>query len=216
MRLGYRRALLYAKALDQDNYRDLVHDAFLYTYTRSGTNLFDEHEGYICRCIKWMWRWSYQEKTYISGGKKFEYQFETFDDSEGGYNPEEILIAKDFHKYFLERLKSKPLLKNFLNYLEHGYEIKEICYMMQISPQTASNYRKHLKQLSETLRSPFNGSRVIFPKKNKITRRVYESNPDKYSSFIYDPNNYECDKSEYYTLLVNPETKEYLLITEKK
>lgn len=62
-----------------------------------------------------------------------------------------------------------------------------------------------------SIHNPFNASRVKITK--KITRKHYESNPEKYGEYIYDADR-DCDFNEAYMITVNPQN-EYLLIREK-
>lgn len=61
------------------------------------------------------------------------------------------------------------------------------------------------------MKSPFNGSNIII--KQKVTRKHYEANTEKFAEFVYDPER-GCDSNEFYVELINPQG-EYLLIREK-
>ena len=55
----------YAFVLDQDNYKDLVHNAYIYYHKKSGgEDLFDKPEPYILKCVKFMWRWQRSNMTF--------------------------------------------------------------------------------------------------------------------------------------------------------
>lgn len=57
--------------------------------------------------------------------------------------------------------------------------------------------------------SPFNGDNTKI--KMKITRKVYESHPEKYGAYLYDPET--CDSNEYYEIRTNG--TDFIVIREK-
>jgi hypothetical protein len=60
--------------------------------------------------------------------------------------------------------------------------------------------------------NPFAGSKIILSK--KVTRKTFESNPDKYGKYVYDAER-DCDINEFYEIVINPEG-DYLLIRENQ
>lgn len=212
MRSLYRKALRYAYVLDSQNQFDLVHNAFLYYYKKSnGGNLFEQVEPYVMRCVRYMWKWKYSNDT-------FNKQFIDFELSTN-VTPLQLLESKEAVDQIYERVKSYPsthpyslkssVLLEFLSFLERGYEVKEICVLMNISPQTASNYRKKLKQLIlMQINNPFSGN-LARPVK-KISLKVYE---EKYKDeYVCDFNREWCDENETAKLVVHKEREEYILV----
>ena len=212
MRSAYRKACRYAFVLDRYNYTDLVHDAYLYFYKKSGgQNLFEQHEGFILRCVKWMWWWRHKVSK-----PQVEYEDHFFNYS----TPLQILESKEEVERIYDKIKSyhsgadrslsPSVLLEFLGFLERGYEIQEIRQLMGISPQTAWNYRQKLKKIifSMSVNNPFAGSKVKISK--MITRKTYEAN---YKDYKYDPD-LDCDRNEYFEIVTNG--TDYILVRENK
>lgn len=215
----YRRALRYAEVLDSDNKYDIVHNAFLYYFKKSnGKNLFDEHEGFVLRCVKWKWRHIYSNRTF---NKQFvDYNDWEFQDQNTPLSS--IISEENVNKIYnkirsyssgkLNRSLDSSILLEVLMYLERGYNQTEISELMGTSFQTISNHCKKLKSiLLEKINNPFAGNIVKLSK--RISRSTYNGNPEKYADFVYDTEK-DCDANEYYQLLVNSEGV-YILVKEK-
>lgn len=64
------------------------------------------------------------------------------------------------------------------------------------------------------INSPFNGSKVKMPSKNKMTRKTFENKPEMKENFVFDVERGDCDHNEFYTQLIHKDTEEYALIIE--
>ena len=148
----YKRALHYAYVLDPQNYRDHVHNAYIYHHKKTGENIFERHTGYILRCVKYMWLWHRSNRT-------FHKEFVDYVDEDHftTLSPDRLFEANERVDAIRKRIASyhsgadssinPELLSECLGYIEDGYTGNEISKMMGISAQTASNYKKKIKQL---------------------------------------------------------------------
>lgn len=60
------------------------------------------------------------------------------------------------------------------------------------------------------MQSPFNGHNLRLSK--KITRKYFETHPDQYKNYKYDPE-LNCEKNEFYEIVTDG--ADYILIREK-
>ena len=148
----YKRALHYAYVLDPQNYRDHVHNAYLYHHDKTGGNIFEKHTGYILRCVKYMWLWHRSNRTFHKEFVEYveEEHFTTL-------SPDRLLEASEGVDAMRKRIASyhsgakasidPDLLEQCMTYLEEGYSGNEIGQKMGVSFQTASNYKKKLQTI---------------------------------------------------------------------
>lgn len=159
------------------NYRDLVHNAYIYYHKKSnGGNIFEQHEGYMLRCVKFIWRWSLDHRYYMMNRKLFLkkiFEYDTASDlfaANPSYadgfcnNPHEEMESKEVVDLIYKRVAQyhsggessvdPQALLRVLDYLQLGYTGREIGKEMGISEQTASNYKKKLKELVENFIHP--------------------------------------------------------------
>lgn len=162
----YYKALRYAYVLDPPHYRDLVHNAYIYFHKKSnGENLFEQHEGYILRCVKFMWKWRVSNES-------FNKEFHEYDEAAGVFginpthsdkfctdkrNPHTDLESKEFVDLVFKRVGSyhsgglssvdPKVLVQVLDYLQRGYTGNEIGTTMDLSAQTISNHKKKIQAL---------------------------------------------------------------------
>lgn len=156
----------YAYVLDHENYRDLVHNAYLYYYKKSsGGNLFaDKPEPYILRCVKFMWKWNmsntvigknfieyYEAASEFGDNPSYSDMFNAYSDPLRNLESEEAvdLITKRvaaYHSGGLSSVGPQELLQ-VMDYLQRGYTGNEIGTMMDISFQTVSNHKKKIQKL---------------------------------------------------------------------
>lgn len=163
MKSQYKKALRYAFVLDQHNYRDLVHNAYIYHHKKTGGSLFDDQPlPYILRCIKFMWRWEYanvknkrfydydQGLTEFSGNPSYTDGFLTRTSNDLESKEAVEMIYKRVAAYHSGKhncsLDSKVLVQ-VMDYLQRGYTGNEIGTMMDISFQTVSNHKKKIQGL---------------------------------------------------------------------
>lgn len=67
--LKYREARGYAFKLSPDNYIDIVHDAYIIWFEKTGQDLFEQHRGVITKTIKNLVWHQYQHARFMYRGK---------------------------------------------------------------------------------------------------------------------------------------------------
>jgi hypothetical protein len=147
---AYYKASRYAYVLDSTDYRDLVHNAYLYYYKKSnGKNLFEEHEGFILRCVKWMWQWKYNVRK----------EFVEFNEQAINYTTPHLLVESEqqvkivydkvgsYHSGKNNRSLDSKLLLTTLTLLNNGYSQGEIAEQLDTSPQVVSGYVKKIRTI---------------------------------------------------------------------
>lgn len=129
---NYQQAIRYAtKMSDHYHSKDLVHDAFLRWYSKTGNDLFDQPLGLILRVVKNVQRSEYSSRGFMFNGviypKKYIYldspdeQFKVLTE---GTSPEYMLLSKEIFEEVQKGL-SEFDHKTFTNMVE-GYLIKEM------------------------------------------------------------------------------------------
>lgn len=155
---AYKEAKDYTYFLDSKNYKDIVHDAWLKWFEKTGKDLFSEDRPLITRVIKnvigtglstrkFMWRGKIYNKRYFEIWEdiKFEEDQHTF----AGYTyvpyitetPEDILIYNDLC-ITLGRLTKGGMLEEMLKGGKHYLMAKEL----GISVALFSYYLQNLKR----------------------------------------------------------------------
>lgn len=153
---AYWKARSYAGKLTPQNYRDLVHDAYIVWYNKTQRDLFTEHVGVITKTIKNIYFSSYiKNKTYSYNGVRYAKEFIPIDEDLNPIttydNPIEILIRKE------ERLKRLVRLQQIRNDLTEkekqvfdltveGYSTKEIKEELNISTAVLSHKICNIKK----------------------------------------------------------------------
>lgn len=156
---NYRRALSYAYKLDSGNYRDLVHSAYLSHYERNnGENLFDKHELYVMRAIRWYRNYEWQSQQYEVRGERFvrnHSYYESYDPNTE--SPDIILENTEAYENLLKKIdvfttgqdysieKTRHYLLNILALRIKGFSNKEISHEMNLSESSVGYYVKKLK-----------------------------------------------------------------------
>lgn len=103
--MSYREYYSYAYVLCGDLYRDIVHEAWLKYYEKTGLNLFDQNKYYVFRAIKYAHKSNWGEKYYYWRGETVQRQFTTEDIAVDG--TEERYAAKDLADYYREIILKK-------------------------------------------------------------------------------------------------------------
>lgn len=112
------------------------------------------------------------------------------------------------------------ILQEYIKLVKEGWRVVDIAEKMGTTMPNVSRYKNKIKILiskmeknPDLLNSPFNGNKLKTPKKNKITRKHYEENKDKYNDYVWDTDRW-ADHNEFYTQLVHKEKEEGLIIIE--
>jgi hypothetical protein len=67
----------------------------------------------------------------------------------------------------------------------------------------------------EYINSPFHGSRIKIPVKNRITQKTFDENPRYREEFEYNVERGDCDSNEHFEQLIHKDREEYLLVRKK-
>lgn len=215
----YWRAVSYSYVINKGGpyYMDDLQAAFVHYFNKTGKNLFDQHDGCVLQCIKWMSRWRYSNATH---NKSFV-EFDTYhrpnhktplDELEEREAVERIYdrIRRYHSGYELRSIDPNQLIQ-FTKYLEQGYTVEETRGFMGLTVGQAYNYKKKIKSILRQMTNPFSGNKA--PISKKILRKTFDSNPEKYEDYVYDTDR-DCDSNEYYELRVHKDKPEWILIKE--
>jgi len=154
---NYQQAIRYAIKMS-DNYhsKDLVHDAFLRWYNKTGNDLFDQPLGTILRVVKNVKRSEYSSKGFMFDGVVYPKTFIPLDDPEQNFqltterSPEYMLLSKEIFEQVQKGL-SEFDHKTFTSMVE-GYLIKEITELQNRSGVTMTASVKRIKaQINKVL-----------------------------------------------------------------
>lgn len=146
----YNSAFRYAHAIDPAHDRDLLHDAYIAWFNRTGKNLFDEHDGTIRKVIKLERYNSIRRDSYMIRGKRIRKNTSEYND---GYipsnspTPEEIMIAKDIDKSIMMNFTSELQLRVYL-YAVGGCGVNEIATLLGMGK---SSIRYYFKKMAYTV-----------------------------------------------------------------
>lgn len=123
----YRKALNYAHRLDPQYYKDLVHDAYLEWYRKTGMSLLEAPEGVMIQTIKNTHRGNYTRSTFMWRGEiglKQFFTFQEYDRPVNEFNPENQCIIMDMKEKLDSRLTEEQ--REVLNQTRMGYAPSEV------------------------------------------------------------------------------------------
>lgn len=134
---NYEKAKAYAFVIDRSfdittDHRDLLHDAYLTWYNKTGMNLFDEPLYRIFRIISNCFRTKLAKNRYTYNHQESYRIYETFQDQcWDSTTPEVQLIGKDqlqvrIDKFYKKYPQHKERLLEVLRLMYEGYERDEI------------------------------------------------------------------------------------------
>jgi len=128
---NYQQAVRYAmKIQDQYHSKDLVHDAYIRWFNKTGQNLFDQPEGRILRVVKYTWKSQYSSQGFMYDGVIYPKTYKRLDDPEEPFSlssdntPEQVFLSKEVFNQVYAGL-SEFDSQTFTNMIE-GYLIKEM------------------------------------------------------------------------------------------
>lgn len=143
----YKTAVRYASKLDYDRRYDLVHDAYLAWFKKTGESLFDCHPGTIMLTVRNIYGGIYtKNNTYMINGEIRNRQFTELKNvrkAVNDYNPEHLLIIDDV-KTKLELLLSKKQ-KEVYDMMIQGYNTVEIAGEIGSYRQLVSGHIRHIR-----------------------------------------------------------------------
>lgn len=142
---NYYKARRYLYRLDPILYRDVLHDAFVNYYTKTGLNLFDQNNHYIMVVIKNELLMQYRRSNFEVNGNKFRFEFVEFEDHRcTRHTPLDHLIRKDTYEHLVTRLqnfnKNKKVATKIFNLRIDGFTIEQIAGKIKLSKPTVQRY----------------------------------------------------------------------------
>lgn len=155
----YVIAQSYAFKASPTNYKDLVHDAYLLWYDKTGTNLFERSNSTVISVIRNV-LYEYRNRNYflydgerytrsITSKDSFEDDFQLFEDSN---NPEIQLEYKELEEALIKALPE--LSRKVLEGLKQGYKKGEIMEQLETSNVTITlAVKKIYNELDRQLKS---------------------------------------------------------------
>lgn len=161
----YKQCLAYAFKLDPILYRDLVHDAFITWFEKTGKNLFEEENKTAIAVVKRKW-WQFLKSTRIKiGGQRGYYNPWTGESRNGkrgtltkrfadvklmelpqmrnNVTPEDEYIAKELHEQFLN--VGGGLRLEIYKLAVMGYKQVEIASILDERPNLINYYFKQMR-----------------------------------------------------------------------
>lgn len=121
----YNKGRSYCFKLNKTLYRDILHDAYLNWYSKTGRNLFEESERRMIRILKLTWLGYYVNIR--SRSRVFEELEE--DSTVNPFSPEHYLIAKETGQWFDGKMKAfKRRFPRTAANVEKVYELKRDGY----------------------------------------------------------------------------------------
>ncbi len=156
--LLYDKCLSYSRRRDRTAYEDIVHDAFLTWFDKTGRNLFEEPEITALSVVKKTWQGKYWQRTKITvGGRMGRYgwkgelvkrQFINADKvlMVNRVTPEDEYIAQELHELFMS-MDSELRLQIYL-YAVEGFSQTEIAKMLNQSKSFINYYFKKMRYMA--------------------------------------------------------------------
>lgn len=177
-RKNYAQLSGYCWKLTGELYRDLLHDAYLEWYKKTGTNLFEQPNRLGTKVIRHILMNEQRSRRYMWKGGLYPKIFcEAVAEKkpmELGYAPRTNVTPHD-HAYWETDIK--PEIGYEFGMVLDGYSQLEIANITGKSPQLISYHiRKNKKKLIQLL-NPIAGSRVRLVK--KLSKKQFESLEDK-------------------------------------
>lgn len=174
--MNYKRAKSYAYKLDTNNYRDLVHNAYIQHYDRTGKNLFDESDYYVMRLIKWVRNDEYRKFSTVTKYQETDGKYEVVDRYQRWHElpelasndaPDLAIEAEETYQSIIDKIQKYNILFDtrenlsnsvdveairqrmlqILTYKLAGYKNTEIASLMNLSSQVVGYYARKIKTL---------------------------------------------------------------------
>lgn len=135
----YNQGRSYSYKLAKNLYKDVLHDAYVKWYDKTGHNLFDEPISRVIKVIKYTWFGYYVNKRKVQNRDVFvEYD----DHMVNRTTPEDEMIGKELEQQFTS-CDSKMQLEIYL-YAVQGYRPYEIAKVLGVSKGLLTYYFKKM------------------------------------------------------------------------
>ena len=150
---NYNKARGYLYKIDHNIYKDVLHDAYLSYYRRTGLNLFERSNGNVIGVVRNEYFENLRRRMFKRNGERFPYQFTDFDNHTfTPTTPEDIMIAEETKQQIYNRVnsfRSPKTAKDVLELREQGYETKEISEILGLSIPQVKRYTTNLQHARE-------------------------------------------------------------------
>lgn len=154
MNAMYSKGRSYCFKLNRTLYKDILHDAFLNWFTKTGRNLFEEPERRVIRVLKLTWL-----GYYVNVNQRKRHFVEVDDEihSVNKITPEHLLVAKETGEWFNSKMKAfgekyprtAENVRQVYELKRDGYEQQEIAEILGIAKSSVTYYVKNfLKELN--------------------------------------------------------------------
>ena len=150
---NYAKGRSYCFHLDKLLYRDILHDAYLNWFDKTGTDLFDEPEHRMMRIIKNTWKGYYIAKNKVINQKSRWINYcdkDTAKRTEAYYatdvTPEDVMMAQELDDAQMAT-DSEVQLQIYL-YAVQGYKPFEIAILMNMCKGNIAYYFKKIRHIA--------------------------------------------------------------------
>lgn len=148
---NYRKARAYLYKLTSTDYNDILHDAYLTYYRRTGLNLFDRPNGNVIGVVRNQFYESLRKDAYVKHGVRHFYQYQSFEDYThyDQTTPHELLESKEAYETIAHRTKQFRLpdvAKAVLDLRIEGFTTREIAEKLSITPDQVNTYTNNLRK----------------------------------------------------------------------
>lgn len=147
---NYNKARNYLYKADPENYKDILHDAFLNYHRRTGLNLFDRPNYNVIGVIKNQWFEHLRSTMYKKNGVRVNYSFVSFDNhTVTKETPLDFLIQEDTYNFLKKRangFREPELAKDIIDLRYQGFSSEEISNKMGLSIHQVKRYLNNLQK----------------------------------------------------------------------
>jgi DNA-binding CsgD family transcriptional regulator len=180
---SYYEARGYAWKLNPNNYLDIVHDAYIIWYNRTGNDLFEEHRGRVSQTVKFVFLNQHGAKRFMYRG---QYYRKTYTESSWLYSdedsPENVYLRQeeqDYQDSIIDRIAANltPIRAEIFALLREGYNQRQISKKLGVNPQNIQYHVTQIIQHNSMWINPFSGSKVKVTK--TVTLGQWEKRSDK-------------------------------------
>lgn len=149
MNENYRRARAYLYKFTSTEYNDILHDAFLTYYRRTGLNLFERTNFNVIGVVRNQYYESLRKDAYVKNGVRYFFQHQSFEDytSYNSTTPHDLLIGKEAYETIVRRTKqfdAPDIAQAVLDLRIEGYNTREIAEQLGLTPDQVNTYTTNL------------------------------------------------------------------------
>lgn len=147
---NYNKARKYLYKIDSNLYKDVLHDAYLNYFRRTGLNLFERSNTNVIGVVKNQYFETLRKGMFKKNGVRQPFQFTEFEDHRyTSTTPEDILIGEEALSSIKNRIRTfeKPEIATAVLDLRYGgYSTEEISEQLGLSTLQVNRYTQNLKR----------------------------------------------------------------------